>query len=338
MLSLVLSEAYRWVKIGFASASIVFGVGWILYVIVQRSYGSETGILSMGMASLMVLTGIFLAFDSTKILRDLKRAVSDLYDTNNELRRREAELSDDIRELNTSMEQVANKFNAAAMALKKKNDAYAELLMKNEQQQNDFTEKMKSVEKTLNDRTKAFADTNEKLEDKVREMSIILEIAEKKNVEFGADIELLNIQIDNFVEQNRKLADENKKHADLNSQLCTEINDLGVKNHELDGALKKLSEERDQMTSQITSLTQLNLNMRVIIQTLAQTLDQSQELSRILNLAVCRIQTSADNIIANAQMMNKLVSGLRSVKFTQMDVNNDGHITMEEFEHAIETL
>lgn len=272
MLSVVFSNTYRLIKIGAATTCILIGASILIYTLSVAGWTQGIGVAYIVASSVMILTGILLALDSTKFLAELRAEVTSLHNINDSLHDTIDEYKAEVNDLNVTCENIAKKFNETASKLSKSNADYAALITQSDEQIGKLKTTSDNLEKTLRDRTKAFGESIDKLEEQLKSQCL------------------------------------------YNQQAELRIKDLEV---------------------QISSAQQLNKNMRVIIQSLAQTLDQSNSLAQTLDFAVVKIQASSDDIIKNAEIMQTLTTGLKKLKFTELDLNSDGAITLAEFDAAL---
>jgi len=102
--------------------------------------------------------------------------------------------------------------------------------------------------------------------------------------------------------------------------------------------LEKSKSRNNELAAQIGKFQSLNNNMKTIILTMAQTMDQSNKLADALNQSIGKIEQASSDVLRSAQIMNKLQSGLQNLKFNQLDLNQDGSISRIEWDQAISQL
>lgn len=157
----------------------------------------------------------------------------------------------------------------------------------------------------------------------------------------------LKKEISNLQGENSRLAETSNDLEDTSKQLKTQIKDNKIfldQSKKLVDRQKKQIEEQSlqletfqksnrELTSEITRLTELHTNMKKIILTLAQTMDQSKNLEKALSKNLDRLERASASTEKTAVIMTKLTNDLKNIKFAQIDTDQDGIITRIEWDN-----
>ena len=128
MFIFALSNTYRYIKIFFSALCVICGTSVMLYVLMADLYNTGTGIAAIIVSSVMMITGIFLAIDSGKIMAELREDIRTLGLINSSLKQSECELKKDISELNSQLVEYGKKFTENDLKYKKNNAEYKKKL------------------------------------------------------------------------------------------------------------------------------------------------------------------------------------------------------------------
>lgn len=138
----------------------------------------------------------------------------------------------------------------------------------------------------------------------------------------------LNKSLDKFQEENEKLqhmiqsANQQLLHIEhLKTQYETEN--------------QKLSENNEELGLQIKKQSKIIEESKKLIKTLAQFGDSYNDFSATLDQNVIKLDHTQGNLEQTAIVLEKLVDRLKGQKFEDMDLNNDGKISQDEFNHAL---
>lgn len=130
---------------------------------------------------------------------------------------------------------------------------------------------------------------------------------------------------------------------------------LKIRKDLLDKQKKQLDRRDAQIATQKTQLEQLGnnitlldeqlkhrevmqTNMKKIILTMAQTMDQSNELAGKLGQTLEQAEKASQNVLETARILDRLNSNLKQLKFNSLDLDGDGNITQIEWNQAIELI
>lgn len=142
-----------------------------------------------------------------------------------------------------------------------------------------------------------------------------------------------------------RLKDENEELASVVGKIKTQIEEKNkqLKEHKIliekqDLQLKQQTKNNQEMTDQVHKFQSLNTNLKTIILTMAQTIDQSNHLANTLNLSISKIENVSNDVLRSAEIMSKLQTGLSSLKFRELDADADGLITQLEWEKMMQRV
>lgn len=321
MFIFALSNTYRYIKIFFSALCVLCGTSVLLYVFMTDMYNTGMGIAAIVVSSVMMITGMFLAIDSGKIMAELREDIRTLGLINSSLKQSEYELKKDVNELNLQLTEYGKKFAENDLKYRKNNAEYKKTL----DEQHDISEKLtiqNDAYKQQNDEFKQQIDT-------LRTQNVLM-AAQFNEIKNNLDAQVAQLGAE--VQQQRIY--NNTLHAN-NDALKQNIDSLQQNNDTLQQNNDTLQKHNQELGTQIASLSALNKNMRVIIQTLAQTLDHSNELVGVIDSAVTKIQTAGEDVMSCALIMQKLTLGLRDLKFGEIDKNNDGFISLVEWADSL---
>ena len=131
-------QTYRYIKIFFSALCVLCGTSVLLYVFMTDMYNTGMGIAAIVVSSVMMITGMFLAIDSGKIMAELREDIRTLGLINSSLKQSEYELKKDVNELNLQLAEYGKKFAENDLKYKKNNAEYKKTL----DEQRDLNEKL----------------------------------------------------------------------------------------------------------------------------------------------------------------------------------------------------
>lgn len=169
----------------------------------------------------------------------------------------------------------------------------------------------------LSKERKEFDEENKELQKNNEELEATVDEGKKQLRERGKQIK-----------EQKKLVEEEKKSVQAQKDIVAKQQ-------------KQLDEQKanvQTLTAQIAKFQQLNSNMKTIILTMAQTMDQSNKLADALGQSIARIENASNDILQSAEIMERLQTGLKKLKFSQLDLNQDGSISRIEWNQAISQL
>jgi predicted nucleic acid-binding Zn-ribbon protein len=163
-----------------------------------------------------------------------------------------------------------------------------------------------------------FSAQNEELGQKLEQIYNIKENYKSENqhlqslIENGqAQIEDLEELKDRYTEQIMALKGELDKSKDNNEELKTQINTLD---------------------NQLEKLKKLYADTKQLMFNLSQGGDIFNQFSTSIDTSVVKLDDTQDDLDQTAKQLEALVEKLKSQKFEELDINQDGNISKDEFE------
>lgn len=157
----------------------------------------------------------------------------------------------------------------------------------------------------------------------------------KTNTSLSKNNDRLEIKIDNLEDLNVRYTDNINDLTDNTVVLAGEIQDLEIikKNYSkqlqfLTNDNKLLSVNIEKMSTNLEKNRQIQINSRKLINSLMAAGDEYKEFNKIFEENVSQLQDTE-------KMLDILVNGLRKDIFHDMDEDNDGFITQEEYNRYI---
>lgn len=163
-----------------------------------------------------------------------------------------------------------------------------------------------------------------RLKNETREFNRENEELKSNNIELGKNI----IEAEGQITERKKQLKEQKSMVKKQESLLDKQ----------EKQLKESQTQNEELATQISKFQSLNNNMKTIILTMAQTMDQSNKLADALNVSIGKIEQASSDVLRSAEIMNKLQSGLQNLKFSQLDLNQDGSISRIEWDQAVSNL
>ena len=162
-----------------------------------------------------------------------------------------------------------------------------------------------------------------------------------------------------YLESNQHLDQENQAYQQQNTELQTKLLALGEQlghletikntylnqNLELQNSLGDQAEQVEYLRDQVTKLQDLYKNARLLLINLATAGDVFNQFSQVMDGHLTGLQTTNNNLEQTQgglqltlNAMNSLLFKLKEAKFAQLDSNQDGLISAQEFSDNIQRL
>lgn len=156
--------------------------------------------------------------------------------------------------------------------------------------------------------------------------------------EFDLENKELSTNVDKLREENGELVVIVSKIKSQNEERARQLKESKILIEKQDLQLKEQTANNKEMTDQVHKFQSLNANLKTIILTMAQTIDQSNHLANTLNMSISKIESVSSDVLKSAEIMSKLQMGLTSLKFKELDVDSDGSISYMEWEKMIQRV
>jgi len=156
--------------------------------------------------------------------------------------------------------------------------------------------------------------------------------------EFDLENKELSANVDKLSDQNNELSDTVSKIRLQIEDRNKQLKDQKVLIEKQDSQLKLQIKNNQEMTEQVQKLQTLNANLKTIVLTMAQTIDQSNHLANTLSASINKIESVSNDVLRSAEIMSKLQTGLSSLKFRELDSDADGLISQLEWEKMIQQV
>ena len=121
-------------------------------------------------------------------------------------------------------------------------------------------------------------------------------------------------------------------------QLNSSLSSLNQENTNLKDEITQVKQNNDALTrnnadlaNNVKKFGSLNSNLKTIIQTMAQSMDDSKELAKTLQSSIDKIEVMSNEVEKSSEIMQSLVLELGKAKFDEVDTDRDGTITKTEW-------
>lgn len=300
-MSYFLSKIFNGVKLGCATLGIIMSGSVILYGLVTK--GAAFYIIG---GTVFCCVSAFNCFDSSKVVMDIKKEIN--------------KIKAEISEFKLENNQLSNNIDELEMI----KDNYVKELEK-------INKQMKKSEK--------FANELKLLKDDYEHQNQLLNDALEKSqfqlVDFKDQVEELNKTKENIVVQNVQLQSNIKL-------LSKDIQELEFTKITYQQQLDKLNTENADLKESLTKLHKIYNDTKTLMVQLATLGDEYNQFAANIDASTLKLDekidtiTSATNNIDNvSNQLDNLLTKLKDTKFNELDENNDGVISMSEFEEGL---
>lgn len=153
-------------------------------------------------------------------------------------------------------------------------------------------------------------------------------------------------KLDKQISDNKIVIDTHKKQTEEFRTLLEKSREINDINNKLIISQKdnitRLSQQLDisisnnaNLTLQVQKFETLNNGLKSIISTMAHTLDQSNNLEAELTKSINKVQAVSHDILQSSKIMNQIINGLSHLKFEQLDIDNNGEISISEWQKMV---
>jgi methyl-accepting chemotaxis protein len=156
--------------------------------------------------------------------------------------------------------------------------------------------------------------------------------------EFDLENKELSANVDKLREENGELVVSVSKIKNQIEEKNKQLKESKILLEKQELQLKQQTKNNQEMSEQVHKFQTLNANLKAIILTMAQTIDQSNHLANTLSSSIAKIESVSNDVLRSAEIMSKLQIGLSSLKFRELDVDSDGAITQLEWEKMIQRV
>lgn len=306
-----ISRFYRSIKFTFASLGAIGSSLAIIYGALQS--GGTVFIIggSIGLAN-----SLFNFWETGKVSADILKQVNNLND-------RISQFADQ----NEVQKENIEKFNEVKKDMVKRNT---------------------ELQKTIGELTKKLGNlehSRQKSLELQEELSKNLDLEKEQIVVLGEQNDELKYQLSEMDKVKDTLKSENEEYQKLLIEAHEQI-------EELDDIVKKIKEERDElsennalMNEQIMKQIEIIRESKELIVSLSQFGDKYQQFSSTIDTNLIKMDSTQESLEEvqedleqTANVLKQLIENLKGKTFTEMDQNQDGYITQEEFQAALEKL
>lgn len=329
-----LSSIYRVIKMIVAGIGLVAGGGTLIYGIVVSAPVFAVG------GGLYFVTSLFLVFDSSKVLHDIKKAVDDLktqittfQEENEKLSATRAEFEKNNETFSASNNQLKERLAALSESERKlehENHRLAEEVTR-VQVQLEQLDRLKANYEVENSKlqklTKQYGMENEELQQTAFAMAQIQTEIKSENDRLQELLQATEAQLKVMEAAKRHYEEENAKYQAL------------IKQHE--DQLQQSEAQLAAMKVQVEKLRELHENSKQLIRNLVDAGDMFTNFSSMLGTDVSKLDNVTEDITDAASQLNETIERLNATlteeHFKRMDADGDGVVTTDEFQAYVKS-
>jgi len=300
-----LSKCFRFAKASLAVIGTLMSTGVIVYGVVTS--GGAIYIVGGGF---YLATSLFLGFDSSKVLADIRKQIDilktdlDLFDSENR------QLCQNIDHLKQVKENFVKENRKLHSTLEQTEEHMRKLKhLKDELEENIEAEK---------DELTHFSVQNEELSQKLEQINQLKEAYQQEN-------EQLQTLLDNGQNQIGKLEQLKIEYASEILILRDDLQLTQQNNYDLKDQVKE-------MDVQLEKLRKLYQDTKQLMYNLSQAGDIFNQFSTSIDTSVVKLDTTQDDLDETARQLKQLVEKLKDQTFEEIDLDQDGKITKDEFQ------
>lgn len=182
----------------------------------------------------------------------------------------------------------------------------------------------------------------EKLKDEYDEinkkLSAQLEDNKDQIIEMTNENKTLKMNVEKIIQLHDKFSKENVTLKELLGQANEQISEITKIKIEYEEEMKKMYNNNEKMNEQIRKQNEIINESKKLIQSLAQFGDKYEQFSTSIDTNLIKIDNTNNNLDNTAKILKNLVNKLENQTFEQLDNNNDGLISQEEFSEGLQRL
>lgn len=305
-----LSKVYQSIK---TVTAIVGATGSVMAIVYGATMAATAGTPIIVGGSLCLANSVFNLLEIGKVNVDIKNQINELKVNLTQFSRQNVELESNVKgltdlkdkfirqnkELQTTLENSADQLEH----LQRIKEEYDEVNKKLTAQLEDGQEQIKEY----GDNNQQYGDNNAILSDNVKKLLDFKLQFEKENAELKTLLNQAHFQLVQI--------------ETLKNNYVTEISTLNQTNSTL--------------AVQVEKQAKIIEESKNLIQSLAKFGDQYTQFSTTIDTDILRLDNTTNNLDQTAAVLHNLVDRLKSQKFEELDLNQDGAVTQEEFTNGL---
>lgn len=299
-----LSKIYQ----GFKGFTAISGTTGSILAIVYGILTTGGTVFIIG-GSLCLVNSIFNLIEISKVNLDIRKQIGELKTSLRDFSRENAELHNNVKSLGKIKE---------------------DFVRENRQLQTTLDESAEQLERleTLKD---DYDDINQKLAAQLEE--------EKDNlIDLRGQNEELRSSLEEMMKIRDQFASENKQLSDLLVNANVQINRIMEIKDQYQEEINQLNQNNQVLSRQMSKQAEIIEESKKLIHSLAQFGDQYSQFSSTIDTNLIKLDTTQTNLEDTTNILNSLVSKLQTQTFNQLDIDQDGTVTKEEFDIGIQRL
>jgi len=318
-------KIYRSSKMLAASLGSIGSVLAIVYGVLMS--GGTVFIIG---GSLCLVNSIFNFLDIAKVDKDIKKQVDNLKKQTTELSYKIQDFEHENQELHQNVTDLT--------------DLKEVFIEKNTELQITMNSSLTQLE-TLEDLKDEYLSANRDLEHHLEEEKNQLVRLEDRNSELEGSLQkMINLKSQFGFENNRLKALVNQGQEQVEALDAIKARYL-CENQKMAGELEDMSDNNEQLKGQITYLDDQVVKLRSLYQdskklllNLATAGDLFNQFSDSIDTTIVRLDDTQEDLDITASTLHNLVEKLGQSSFKDLDIDEDGIVTEEEFQQAVQNL
>ena len=323
-----LTTVYQGLKMAVAGVGGLGSFGAIVYGAFLGL--STSGIIYIVGGSIWLTETCFILFDSAKVSSEIREQVNVLKANLKDFESENLHLKWSVSELNKVREEFVNE-NKKLVILLEKSDRNIKNLSKLKEK---FEKQAKEYKVLLDE---------EKRQLEILSNQNIIYIQENTNLTNGVkEIQKIKAELEGEIKNYQIVLKKCNDHIKILEKLR---DDYILENEKLQETNYSNQKQLDILREQVQKLRELYNNSRELLVNLAEAGDLFTQFNSTLHESLVDISTTAESLDETQEhfdetlnTLKNLVQKLKKSSFKDLDVNNDGIITKEEFEDGIKKL
>lgn len=158
------------------------------------------------------------------------------------------------------------------------------------------------------------------------------------NDQFINENKKLSDQVSLFSYENKSLSEHISQFNDENIKLNNQINLFQEQDIDLNKKIENLNDENNKLTDQVKKLYDLYNNSRELLKNLANAGDLFTQFGSTIGNVSNELKHTQGDFDATLNQMVNLIEKLKMSSFSKLDSNNDGNISINEFNDNVKLL
>jgi chromosome segregation ATPase len=347
-----LTRIFQGIKTGLGILGLVASAGVIVFGVVTVVGGSALGYVAIACGVCVFIPSGFMLVDSQKILNDIKIEFD-------KFKKQLKQFEEQVKEFKTETEKFKNEneqlhtnvveLEETKGLIQQENQKLIQITDENQKQlesldsiKSKYEEIVQKLDKELKAQTaenQVYATENEELKNNIDELEDLKLQLKQENEHYQQGLERMKTHVETLETLKEQYITENDRLHNIMEEQTGQLSQLSEKNKEQEQQILHLKGALEKSEEQIVALKALVLQLKELYKNLVLAGDMFQDFQETIGQDVEQLDNTTSTLQTTVDLMTNMVDKLNkkllSSDFKNMDQNQDGTITLDEFEKYI---